>query len=699
MTLNNFGNFVIDTVENDVLINCEWEIYCNNEKNNINSSLNLKCTIKNLTTKKIDGICDCSININGKTKRRLENINYSIQEEKDSILFFESIDLDDSTKPIDISIGFDGDIDGYGSTTATFDTSDFIAPVSINCNIVNLGENYVSISWESDGDINKLYYSITNDYSTDDDKTWNEQSFTFPVKNSILYIADLESDTNYVVKIKAELSKDDENIDTVYGEDVVFKTYKFPYAVATNFKIGDEVTILLTNPLNREVIVKVLGEDGSVINSFETTGTKIKGLNDKQSIENLYKSIPSSKKGNYTFVTQYDIQYQKTDGGTYEVNSFECTPEIGECQYVDNSTTASITQDNSKIIQDRSLVDFYVRNFVAKNFAKIASCNVEINGEKYDLEFNGEENILVLKEQKINSATDVAAKFTLVDSRGFEAEKDITIKMLEYFSPIISIDMQRKENYMSTTTIIVNVAFASLNEKNNITINLRYKKSTDEEYTSSPVQIQNGEPIELVLDNQFEWDIEVQAADIFETVTETYKLEAGGTPPFFFDTKLKSFGLNCFPKNETTIEINGRAVDKKIIATASLVASISAFTPNLFTSLPLTQITQTTAEGFILDDGKIVLDNDSAMISLSALVYFSAIKTNGDREISILKNNESIISFSVYMAINQASLVSIPPLLFKANYGDSFSIAVKTLNSTDVVSKAYITIETVEFSQ
>lgn len=140
-------------------------------------------------------------------------------------------------------------------------------------------------------------------------------------------------------------------------------------------------------------------------------------------------------------------------------------------------------------------------------------------------------------------------------------------------------------------------------------------------------------------------------------------------------------------------------MDKKIIATASLVASISAFTPNLFTSLPLTQITQTTAEGFILDDGKIVLDNDSAMISLSALVYFSTIKTNGDREISILKNNESIINFPVYMAINQPSLVSIPPLLISANYGDSFSIEVKTLNNTDVVSKAYITIETVEFSQ
>jgi hypothetical protein len=164
MTLNNFNNFLINIVENNIQINCEWEIYCNNERNNIKSSLNLKCTAKNLTTKKIDGIFSCSIIINGETKRIFENINYSMLEEKDTILFFESFDLlDDSTNPIDIALNFNGDVNGYGSTTATFDTSNFVDPVSINCNIINIGENYVNISWECNGDINKFYYSINDE--------------------------------------------------------------------------------------------------------------------------------------------------------------------------------------------------------------------------------------------------------------------------------------------------------------------------------------------------------------------------------------------------------------------------------------------------------------------------------------------------------------------------------------------------------
>ena len=128
------------------------------------------------------------------------------------------------------------------------------------------------------------------------------------------------------------------------------------------------------------------------------------------------------------------------------------------------------------------------------------------------------------------------------------------MQILEWSIPTGLITLNRQNNFYSTTYIKVDANYSSLDDKNEITIKVRYKKISDASY-SNWVNLQDNVQATLNLDNNFQWNVQVLVQD--KTLgSTTYNLTLDrGIPIVFFDRLKRSVGINSFPKNNESLEV------------------------------------------------------------------------------------------------------------------------------------------------
>ena len=167
-----------------------------------------------------------------------------------------------------------------------------------------------------------------------------------------------------------------------------------------------------------------------------------------------------------------------------------------------------------------------------------------INANTYNMIING--NNASIDNIGINSAQDITATVIITDSRGLTASKDINVIMLDWELPSAVIHLKRQSNYYSSTDLNVNAMFSSIDSKNTLTIQARYKKTIDSSYTSFQT-LQNGVTTVLTLNNSYDYDVQVVLTDLFGT--KTYNLNVyKGMPIVYISNSKKSVGINCFPQ-------------------------------------------------------------------------------------------------------------------------------------------------------
>ena len=118
--------------------------------------------------------------------------------------------------------------------------------------------------------------------------------------------------------------------------------------------------------------------------------------------------------------------------------------------------------------------------------------------------------------------------------------------------------MKRINNYENETYLKVQASYSSIDSKNTITIQYQFKKTTESSY-STLANLSNNTQITLQKDKASAWDFRIVIKDKFGTTTYNTIL-AKGQFIFFVDTKKLSVGVNCFPKNNESLEINGSPV-------------------------------------------------------------------------------------------------------------------------------------------
>jgi hypothetical protein len=288
---------------------------------------------------------------------------------------------------------------------------------------------------------------------------------------------------------------------------------------------------------------------------------------DDAALNAIYAAVTTSKTVSINFRLQtYDgstlLGTSEVVYKTFTIN--DSNPSIESVSYRDsNSTTAALTTNDQYIIRNNSTLEVTVTNLLALNEAALASITVAGGGVSQTRSLGGtSDSSEVFNLGIVNQSSDFTLTVTLTDSRGFTATKTINILVYDWSLPTATIAAQRQDNYYTTTNVTPNATYSSIGGHNTLTLTAQYKKTSDSSYGAA-VTLTNGQTTALSLDNNYEWNLKVIVADSLGSTT--YNLIIGrGLPIWFLDRVLSSVGINCFPLQNDSLEVNGLRLDDKI---------------------------------------------------------------------------------------------------------------------------------------
>ncbi len=242
-------------------------------------------------------------------------------------------------------------------------------------------------------------------------------------------------------------------------------------------------------------------------------------------------------------------------------------PTISSITYQDtNSTITSITGNNQWIVRNKSTLQITLNSLQALKGATLSSATVNINGNNYN--FSGISGSSILSASldigTLNISSNINATITLTDSRGFVSTYTKAITILDYQDPYSTITLARLNNFYTQCNLEVDCTYSSLNNTNSITIQWQAKKISDSSY-GSLTTIQNNTATTINLDNAYQWNVKIITTDSLGTSVNYVLFIDKGIPLFFVDKDKNSVGINCFPREEESLEVGGMVVNGVVL--------------------------------------------------------------------------------------------------------------------------------------
>lgn len=439
--------------------------------------------------------------------------------------------------------------------------------------------NTSTISWRLEGDGNaqssrykagnfKVTIDGTTVYSTSqDDRIWLYDG-TVVASGNYTFNHNSQGQKSFTVTIQAGIYTYAVNC-TGSGSFTLPTISRISTITAVNgVNTSDVLSVNYTEYVNsytNNLIIAINENRIQTINNYESGASFTL---DDSALNAIYAAVTTAK------TVTLNFRLQTYDGatllGTSDIvnKSFtinDSNPSIGSISYRDsNNTTAGITLNNQYIIRNKSILEVTVNNLVALNSSTLTSLTVAGGGVTQTRNLSGtSDSSEVITLGTINQSSNFTLTVTLTDSRGYTASKTITVLVYDWTLPTATITAQRVDNYYTTTNVTANAAYASLGGHNTITITAQYKKTSDSSYGAS-VTLTDGVTTALSLDNNYEWNLKITIADALGSTI--YNLIIGrGLPIWFIDRILNSIGINCFPLQNDSLEVNGLRLDDKIL--------------------------------------------------------------------------------------------------------------------------------------
>ena len=453
---------------------------------------------------------------------------------------------------------------GNASASGTLALTDIPRYATVTQTFVSKTETSVNYTWTSDSTIDYIWVSIN------DGSTWKGYDIT-DSKSSTLSLSSLSPNTTY--KIKTRVRRKDSQL-TTDSSALTVTTYYYPHCTnSPNFVIGDTLTLDIYNPLSRSVSIYLELADGSVVGGDTISWNSISGYVNADWQNNLYKSIPNATSGKYKVRVVYgSVTMTRDNGNTYSIRGNEI-PTINGFSYIDNnSTTVALTGNNQHIVQNYSSLVAQVGNATAnKGAGGISKYVVECNGKSAQSTSSG--NLAI---GTVNSNRNVDLKLTVTDTRGLSASKTITVTMLAHSTPTAIVTLERLNNYEDETYLTVDGSVSSVNSKNTMAIKYRYKQSGGSYGSYVTINDRQKYTLNLSKENSFIFNVVVTDA-LGSTFNQEFVLDKGMFP-LFIDTAKNSVGINCFPENEMSLEVNGLDISTIQEFTKSIKLSANTWT-------------------------------------------------------------------------------------------------------------------------
>lgn len=321
-----------------------------------------------------------------------------------------------------------------------------------------------------------------------------------------------------------------------------------------DFNIGDTIVVHMNRKstvFTHTVVLKM----GSYSYTVGTGVTDNISLDTDKIASNLYAQMPNNNemKGEIVVTTYSDSTVIGTSSCAIIAHVVNSNPTFDVAYEDSNSKTVAITENNQYIIRNNSALKISVSNAKALNSATLKSITAVVNGNVYTGTLNGSTG--VINVGVVNVSYDAKVTVKLTDSRGNEGIREITVLVYDWTLPSAIIKLNRKSNYYSESILNVNANYASIGGKNEVTIKYRTKKVANSTF-STYTTIQNNADANFTADNEYEWNVQVNVADKLGNTTYNLILPKG-IPIAYFDIKKYSFGVNCFPKHDNSLEVNG----------------------------------------------------------------------------------------------------------------------------------------------
>lgn len=277
----------------------------------------------------------------------------------------------------------------------------------------------------------------------------------------------------------------------------------------------------------------------------------------------IYSATESSQSATVAFqLVTYNgsAQVGKSNILKKSVTVNDSQPSIGSITYADtNAATKAITSDSSKVIRNHSTVDVTVSGMSAVNGATLSKLNITLGGYSRDVALSGSANTSqTVSIGTVDLATDTTLTATITDSRGSTATASVNVQVLDYEKPQANISCHRKDNFYTETILTVNPIISYLDGNNASTITACTKEQDAASYGSA-IQVAAGTATTLSLDNAKAWNVKVVVADRLSSKTYVLFVEKG-QPIIFFDRLKSSVGVNCFPRDENSLEVLGKNI-------------------------------------------------------------------------------------------------------------------------------------------
>ena len=430
---------------------------------------------------------------------------------------------------------------GIKVTSSTFNLAVAPAYATSNQSLASKTETTITMNWSSDNIIDMIAYKLNGG-------SWVYIDVADGTSGSYT-ITGLSANTTY--SIVTRVRRRDSQLWTD-SSALSVATYNYPYvsAVGTSaLVIGNSQTLTLYNPLGRSVTVKMYqnSTSGTLLYSGNTSGTSITFT---PTASTLYASIPNSQSGNCVYSVIYGSVANTTGSYTYKVKGIE-KPSTCTITYKDSNTTvAGITGNNQLILQNKSNLQVTYTEATANNGASISKYTFELNGVTKTSTSKGG----TVDFGAVNSSTDLTLKVTITDSRGLTSSMEVTIKMLEYSSPIVRATLERLNNYENESYLTVNATISSVNNGNTMAVKYKYKESGGS--YGSEVAITNGVKYTLNCNNEKSFIFSITVTDEFESTTKEFILDKGKFP-LYIDTELNAVGINEFPIEGEALRVAG----------------------------------------------------------------------------------------------------------------------------------------------
>lgn len=334
-----------------------------------------------------------------------------------------------------------------------------------------------------------------------------------------------------------------------------------PTITPSTFNIGDTITIN-TNRKSTAFTHTLTFYFGTYSYQIATGVTDTITFDTSTVANEMYQQIPnaSAGQGNVTVETFNGATSIGNKNVIFEADVTNSNPTYNATYQDTNATTIAITNNNQQIIRNNSTLQISITNAQAKNYATLSGLNVVINGTIYTGTLSGTTG--TINVGTLNLSSNTQAQVVLTDSRGIKTVKNLTLIILDWILPTAIIDLQRQNNFYSETDINVNAEYSSLDSKNTITIKVREKKTTESTY-GAYTTLQDNVTTTLTLDNNYSWDVQVILQDLIGSTTYNLTIDRG-IPITFFDRLLRSVGINCFPADNSSLEVGGENIMNRI---------------------------------------------------------------------------------------------------------------------------------------